>query len=554
MLPAPLPAPAAAAQPAAAQVDRLLAARIKHVFVIYQENRSFDAEFGTFPGANGVWSPGARAHGFTQIDPVTQRAVTPFRLTDPDVYYESNDRAVQLPAFDGGKMDRFVAEQGAAVLKYQKNATPAQRFSVGAESMYHIDCDTIPYLWAYAKNFALFDNFYQALRAPSTPSNVEIIAAQNGLTQYARHPGQRAAKEDDPGDPIFADLDPAFGPYNPKQPPEHKQIDQTYANVLLTMQRKNVHAVKEDTDDVREDESAIAQLHGAAVPWRWYEEGYGGERHTGLIAHHLAPQYFGYVVKNRSMVSNMRDLTAFYSDVSHARLPDRGVFYIKGGSHNVLGVHPANPDRYVQKHYLGDDDHPGYTDSQISQALVASAVSTIVHSAYWKDSAIVITWDDLGGFWDHVAPHNFETCPDGNPCGDGARVPAIVISPYGKSGAIVHDLNDQDSVIKFIETVFGLPTLASLPDEKRYMPMGPRDGNALLSNLRGAFDYDRLRGVKAPLGPDGAFFSWKTIRTIPAPLSCRDIGITPEAPPPGVSESPPPGFNPRPFAPTPPPH
>ena len=202
------------------------------------------------------------------------------------------------------------------------------------------------------------------------------------------------------------------------------------------------------------------------MPWRWYGEGYGGSAHTGLIAHHLAPQYFGYVAKNRNMVSNMRDLMAFYSDVSHGRLPDRGVFYIKGGSHNVLGVRPANQDPYVQKTFLGDDDHPGYTDSQISQALVASAVSSIVHSKYWKDSAIVITWDDLGGFWDHVPPHNFEKCPDGHRCGDGARVPAIVISPYSKSGAIAHDLNDQDSVLKFIETVFGLPALASLPDER----------------------------------------------------------------------------------------
>lgn len=543
---------AAAAPPTAGQIDRLLATRIKHVFIIYQENRSFDSEFGTFPGANGVWSPAAA--GFKQVDPVTHRSVTPFRLTDPDVYYESNDREVQIPAFDGGKMDRFVAAQGKAVLAHETNATPDQRFWVGAESMYHLDCDTIPYLWTYAKNFALFDNFFQALRAPSTPSNVEIIASQNGLTQYARNPKARSAGEDDPGDPIFADLDPAYGPYEAKHPGKKKQVDQTYANVLLTMQRKNVKAVKNDTKYVENDKSVIVKLAGAAIPWRWYEEGYGGEQHTGLISHHLAPQYFGYVALNGGMVSNMRDLTAFYSDVSHGRLPDRGVFYLKGGSHNVLGLRPANRDPFVQKQYLGDDDHPGYTDSQISEALVASEVSTIEHSKYWKDSAIVITWDDLGGFWDHVSPHNFEMCPDGHPCGDGARVPAIVISPYAKSGAIVHDLNDQNSVIKFVETVFELPTLASLPDEKPYLPLGPRDGSPLLSNLRGAFDYGRLRGTKAPISAEPAFISWKTIRTIPAPVRCSSIGIRPVPPPAGISESPPAGFNPRPFAPTPPPH
>jgi phospholipase C len=532
-----------------ASVDQLLAARIKHVFIIYQENRSFDSEFGTFPGAQGVWSSAARSHGFRQIDPITHRAVTPFRLTDPDVYYENNARNVQLAAFDGTRMDKFVAAQGKAILKYEPHATAMQRFSVGAEAMYHVDCTTIPYLWAYARRFTLFDNFYQALRGPSAPSNIEIIAAQNGLTQYARSPRTRAVKVGKVGDPIFADIDPQFGPYNPSELPKIKQYDQTYANVLLSMQRRNVGGVTADTDDVREDKTVIANLEGAAIPWRWYQEGYGGSAHAGLVAHHLAPHYFGYVVKNRQMESNVRDITTFYDDVTHARLPQRGVFYLKGGSHNALGLRPTNRDPFVQKTYLGDDDHPGYTDSQISQAFVASLVSAIAKSAYWHDSAIIITWDDLGGYWDHVPPHNFETCPDGHPCGDGARVPAIVISPYAKDHVIVHEFNDQDSVVKFVETVFGLPALASLPDEKRYLPLGPRDGNTLISNMRGAFDTDRLAGKRAPLVPNRAIFSDAVIRTIPAPLSCKDIGVTPAPPPPGINDSPPPGFNPRPFEP-----
>ncbi len=538
-------APLSGVVPAAA-VDQLLAQRIKHVFIIYQENRSFDSEFGTFPGAQGVWSLSARTHGWQQIDPITHRAVTPFLLTDPDVYYESNARDVQLAAFDGGRMDRFVAAQEGALSKYEPHANAQQLASVGAESMYHLDCTTIPYLWAYAKRFTLFDDFFQALRGPSTPSNIEIIAAQNGLTQYARNPKTRASAVGKAGDPIFSDADPAFGPYNPADPPTKTQPDQTYANVLLTMQRRDVHGVTADADDVREDKSVIGRLAGSAIPWRWYEEGYGGSRHVGLVAHHLAPQYFGYVAQNPQMVSGMRDVTSFYRDLAAGALPDRGVFYLKGGSHNALGLTPANKDPYVQATFLGDDDHPGYTDSQISQAFVASLVSAIAKSKYWNDSAIVITWDDLGGFWDHVTPHAFETCPDGNPCGDGARVPAIVISPYAKSGVIVHELNDQDSVVKFVETVFDLPALASLPDEQRYLPLGPRDGNALISNLRDAFDYGRLSGKRAPLSASGAIFSDATIRTIPAPLSCRDIGVTPVPPPPGVSESAPPGFDPRP--------
>ncbi|GAC1392806.1 MAG: acid phosphatase [Vulcanimicrobiaceae bacterium] len=547
---------ATVAQPAqtALTLDRLLHQRIKHVFVIYQENRSFDSEFGTFPGANGVWSASAQTHGFTQTDPAMHRTITPFLITDPDVYYESNARATQLAAFDGGQMDRYVAAQEKAVLSYQKLANPQQLFSVGAEALYHVDCETIPYLWAYASRFTLFDAFYQALRAPSTPSNVEIIASQNGLTQYARHPSERAAAVRDPGDPIFVDLNPAFGPFNPPARPKTTQIDQTYANILLTTQRHDVRQVIADTDDVREDKAVIAKLKGSAVPWRWYQEGYGQPQQLGLIAHHLAPHYFGYVVKNPSMNSNLRDLTTFYEDIKNGRLPDRGLTYLKGGSHNTLGLHPANPDTFVQAHDLGDDDNPGYTDSQISQAFVASLVSAIAKSTYWKDSAIIITWDDSGGFWDHATPHNFEMCPDRHPCGDGARVPAIVISPYAKGGAVVHDFNDQNSVLKFIETVFGLPALASLPDERKYLPMGPRDGNTLISNLRGAFDPERLRGTREPLPATSAIFSDATIRTIPAPLTCAQIGVAPVLPPSGVSDKPPLGFNPRPFEKVPAPH
>lgn len=544
---------AAFVQPAAAPaeiapMEQLLAARIRHVFIIYQENRSFDNEFGTFPGANGVWSAEARDHGFAQRNPITGRITTPFRLTDPDVYYEENHRDVQLEAQRDGAMDRFVEAQIRSVMKKRKT-TPAQAASVGDESMYHMDCDTIPFLWAYARRFALFDNFFQALRGPSTPSNIEIIAGQNGLTQLARHPEQAVAPNAGPGVPIFSDIDPFFAPFSHPAPPH--QINQTYATVLLELMESDATKAVVDNDDVIQDEHFIVARGRLPVPWRWYQEGYASpadpDRH-GFIAHHHAPQYFGYVMRNEIMRRNLMDLTAFYTDLARRRLPDRGVFYIKGGARNVLGLRPANPDPFVQQYYLGDDDHPGYGDAHLSEAFVASAVSAVAASPYWNDSAIIIAWDDSGGFWDHVPPHKWEMCPDGHPCGDGARVPAIVISPFARSGAIVHELSDQVSILKFIETVFALPALASLPDEKPYLPLGPRDAVPGLGNLAGAFDLGRLARVRPPLAPDLAIFSDRAIRTVPPPLGCAAIGVRPVPPPPGLSDAPPPGFTPRPFA------
>src|SRR5579863_1391522 len=86
-------------------------ARIKHIFVIFQENHSFDNYFGTYPGAENLASPLARAHGFRQYDPIGKQWVTPFRITDPDTSSPSQNRGVIEAKMNGAAMDRFVAVQ-----------------------------------------------------------------------------------------------------------------------------------------------------------------------------------------------------------------------------------------------------------------------------------------------------------------------------------------------------------------------------------------------------------------------------------------------------------
>jgi phospholipase C len=179
----------------------------------------------------------------------------------------------------------------------------------------------------------------------------------------------------------------------------------------------------------------------------------------------------------------------------------------------------------VQQHFDGDDDHPGYSDSQISEAFVAEFVNAIAKSKYWDSSVILITWDDSEGFYDHVAPPQFERCPDGHPCGDGPRVPAIIISPYARDHAVIHDIADHTSFAKMLARIFDLPPLATLPDEAPYMPEGPRDTNPALSDLLAAFDPERLAGTKAPIPASAAIVD--TI-SVPPKLSCASIGIKPD--------------------------
>jgi phospholipase C len=533
------PAPAAPA-PAA-----LVRERIKHVFVIFQENHSFDNYFGTYPGAENLATPLAQSHGFRQFDPIGNVWITPFRITDPDTESPGHSRALSLAKVNGGKLDRFVAEQEAA--SKRKLGSDAAARAVGMLTMAHYDCDTIPFLWKYAKTFALFDRIFEAMNTPSTPNNIEVIAAQAGQTQWARDPKAASAKASGPGVPVVNDLDPAAPP-NDEASDKPPQLPQQYATLMLLLGGTSDKEAVEQTAGVAEDLASTAASGRAPIPWGWYQEGYISPlaAAAGYEAHHNAPQYFGYLRNNDVFWKNEHGVTDLLAQLRDGTLGDRGVFYVKGGSVNHFGWKPANKDPLVQANWLGDDDHPGNGDSdhQIGESFVATFVNAIARSKYWNDSAIVVAWDDSGGYWDHVPPPNFEQCADGHACGDGSRIPFIVISPYARSGAVVSDSGDTGSIVKFVETVFGLPTLASLPDERPYLPQGPRDGNPGVTDLTGAFDPGRLDGSVAPIPASDAEIPDETVNTFPPAMNCGTLGIAPVALP-NAPSSPPPGFMPR---------
>ncbi|HET9095324.1 MAG TPA: alkaline phosphatase family protein [Candidatus Baltobacteraceae bacterium] len=524
--------------PQAGRNDSLVQAlrrHVKHVFIIYQENHTFDNYFGSYPGAENLTTPLARAHGFRQYDPIGKQWVTPFRITDPDTAGPSQARPVIEGKMDGGAMDRFVSvqEQKAA----EDYALPADRQAVGLLTMSFYDCDTIPYLWKYAKTFTLFDRVFQGMAGPSTPGNIEIIAAQAGQSQ---------------GHPIYDDRDPDFGPYDDNKAPKRTQIDQRYATLMLSLAGNTGVDATKDIGGVRDDIAAVARLGRNSIPWGWYQEGYNGSDapvSAGYESHHNAPQYFGYLRQNAMFWKNERPVKALLAQLRDGTLPPDGIFYLKGASRNSFGWKPRDRDPIVQANTLGDDDHPGVGDSdhEAGEAFVATFVNAIARSRYWNDSVIIITWDDAGGYYDHVPPPQFERCTDGKPCGDGPRVPLILISPYAKSGVVVHDAGDTASVVKFAETLFGTPPLASLPDERRHLPQGPRDTNAALTDLLGAFDQQRLRDLRAPIPPSAALLPDTVVNRIPTPMDCRSLAITPAAVP-GAAKAPH-GFRARPSKP-----
>jgi len=139
------------------------------------------------------------------------------------------------------------------------------------------------------------------------------------------------------------------------------------------------------------------------------------------------------------------------------------------------------------------DEHPP-ADIQTGMTMIESIVTAVQQSAAWESTAILITYDEAGGFFDHVAP------PQLDAYGPGIRVPMLIVSPYAKPGYVDTTFSDHSSVLKFIETVFGLPTLASINHEfdtstpttnngTNSAPLPPRDGNPALSDLTQCFTF-----------------------------------------------------------------
>lgn len=562
-----------------AQLTALVRRRVKYVFVLYQENRSFDSYFGTFPGADGLFSRWpAHPAGFDQplIDINGKTSVIhPFRIgpkqfaadTD-DVDHSHSALVAKMHIANGApQMDRYaVTEEKRFIKPHRSNSSYFQRLltrvfgkgqssvpgnpslkarQMGELTMAYEDCDTVPLLWRYASRFVLFDHIFQEMIGPSTLGNIAIIAAQTGQTQWALHPNEDF--KDGVGVPVLGDNDPFWGsqldptpaankmPVNPRDIHNGKeygtQLNLTFASLPLTLWGQRLQSVtqsdkdpKRDLADVQNDVHFITKQKRRPVAFGWYQEGYGKGAydpddgpldayglHASYVTHHNGPQYFGYIANNPRMREQLHDLQDFFTALERKSLPKSGgVFFVKGGFRNSLHLKPADPDPAVQKNFEGDDDHEGYSDAQISEALVAYTINKIAASPYWPESAIIINWDDSEGAYDHVPPPIRAKGPDGSPITDGPRVPLILISPYARTHYVAHAEGNQASVVKFVDAVFHLPSLALLPDEERgrrlgekefgEKELGPQDAiTPGVANLMEAFSPARLLGKAAPL-------------------------------------------------------
>jgi phospholipase C len=609
----------------------LLQKKIKYVFVLFQENRSFDFYFGTYPGARGLFSqPATETPGFVQPIVLTNGtigSISPFLI--PQTVTDVNGKTVLLYPEDTDSVNHGHTAIDAKLnltssLEAQNNryAFTEEGISGGTLSadgttytgpnpteaqvqkgelvLSHVNCDTAPFMWQYADRFTLFDSFFDTVIGPSTPNAIAMIAGQSGMTQWVLHPSLASGGTGTGGTstgsnsvvPVVGDPQPYWGnalaalltPPGVFQPTESGEpqtktpsSNLTFASLPLSFmgnQIKNVTAKDGDpTIDLLDVQSDIQKIYGdnnKPVNWGWFQEGYDHEStdptstptYANYIAHHNGPQYFGYEANNASeTAAHLKGLGDFYAAISANALPkEGGVFYVRGGYGNLDNLLPRSPNTTVQADFPGNDDHPGYSDAQISEALLADSINAIASSPYWRESAIIITYDESDGLYDHTQPVIRSFDPEGNALNQGPRIPAIVISPYGVAHAISHEATEHSSIIKFIDKLFNLTPLADLPDEANARALGettygqkylgPADaGTPGVGNLFSAFDNARLLGWQPPLPASYAMIPRSEVVTLPhyGSQGCSALHITPTDIVNGkVIDPAPADFNPRP--------
>jgi phospholipase C len=571
----------------AAQKLALLQANIKYVFVIFQENRSYDHYFGTFPGANGLFAtypnanpndPSALPGNATQfassfssaIQTVTSNGSVAYSTMSPflvprqivnqtgattPIYSEDmlsvdhshtgyindmhSDQATRsVPKNDGYPLDQEgfyyntdSSGTSAPIYSASTHATPTSQVTLQAKQkgeivMGHVDCDTIPFMWQYADRFTMFDNMHQTAIGPSTPNAIAMIGSQTGDTQWVLHPNNYDSYSIGYGSPTavshiqyslpnLTDTPPFAGsasdnaavkpPFGPDESngegattigtPKAGQETLTFASLPLSFMGSEIDSITAsdqhsaiDLTDVQQDMATI-MTNDPNIPWGWYQQGYGPEpfdgtafnddeanytaapEHASYIVHHNGPQYFGYLGDNTQEQGNMHGLQQFYTDVTTEALTP-GVYYIRGGYYNNLGQTPLDPNTNVRADFAGNDDHGSYSDSQISESMVAATVNAIANSPYWNQSAIIITYDESDGFFDHQ-PEQFRTWgPDGQPETGGPRIPLMVVSPFAVTHGVSHVYSEHSAVVRFVEELKGLVPLGQLPDEAAALTTG----------------------------------------------------------------------------------
>jgi len=431
--------PAVATGPSASSASADFS-KIKHVIVIMQENRSFDSYFGTYPGASGL--PMKNGVPTMCVPDVTTGACVKPYVDHADV---NGGGPHGLGAFvadvHGGLMDGF---QNAARNAPKGCGDPTNPVCTNASAPdvmgYHTKGD-IPNYWAYAKNFVLNDHMFEPNSSWSLPEHLFMVSEWSA----------RCTQHDNPATCVNAVQRPGFPPDYLSKKPAATPVNPVYAWTDLTY-----------------------LLHAHGVPWGYYVVAGTEPDCENDDAVSCAPvkqnsttpgiwnplPYFD-TVRDDGQLANVQDVTNFYTQAKQGTLPAVSWVVPSG----ALSEHPPGPVSY-------------------GQSYVTSLINAVMRSRDWSSSAILLAWDDWGGFYDHVVP------PTVDQNGYGLRVPSLIISPYARKGMVDHQTLSFDAYDKFIEDIFlGGQRIDPATDGRPDPRPNVRENVKLLGNLAADFDF-----------------------------------------------------------------
>ena len=463
--------------------DATTATPIKHLVVIYDENVSFDHYFATYPTASnpsGEPKFTAAPHTPNVNNLLTANLLTnnpnftntanganaaePFRLdrTQAATADQNHAYTAEQQAYDDGRADLFP--------EYTGDGTPGGVGAFGTQGQVvgYFDGNTVTALWNYAQHFALNDNAYTDTYGPSTPGALEAVSGQtNGLQLVASSKSSYYVTNTDGSNTLINDVDPAY------------DVCSSSTNQAM-LNAKNIGDL----------------LNGASLTWGGFMGGFilnssNPNGSTGCSRSTVSP-VVGETVGDYIPHHNWFQYFASTANPTHARpssLIAIGFSYRHDGK-----ADPANHEYGLEDFYNAlnagnfpsvsyvkmpayQDGHAGYSDPLDEQAGVVKLINFLERLPDWKNTAVIVTYDDSDGWYDHAfaTPTNpsFDPvadqlygagkCGTGTPisgvsgssvngrCGPGTRVPFLVISPYARKNYVSEDLITQASVVRFIE-------------------------------------------------------------------------------------------------------
>ena len=381
---------------------------IRNVIFIVKENRTFDNYFGKFPGADGA-----------TMGRISDGTVIPLGPLPNGPQGAEHSWDAALLAYHDGAMDQFDLIPGS---------------EGGAQNMVQASEEDIPNYWKLAREFVLSDAFFSSLHGPSFPNHLYTIAAQSGGAQDNPRPFP-----DYPPPPI---VDPCVSstmcPYPGLPGLEPSDIPPFTGGGVwgCDTDRRAMVTILDEEGEVEviypcfDFPTLGDELTEAGVSWKMYAPPPPDAEHQPNGYQWTAYDAIRHIRDSEEWQAHVVPTEYFVEDARNGRLPAVSWVSIPFD----VTEHPPSP--------ICDGEN-----------WTVSLIQALASGPQWRHSAVFLTWDDFGGFYDHVPPTQIDKF------GLGFRIPLIVISPYAKRGYIDHARAEFSSVLKFIETNWNLPSL-----------------------------------------------------------------------------------------------